>query len=107
MHQQAPEESTVTTQVMSVDLNGSIQQNIDAHLNSNDLRSLDLNGSNHQQLDYSYMGSPDTKPHSTGYTDFYFSKDDLEKVQVFWNWNPRSLIWSVIICSRKNVLKFC
>ncbi|XP_047165717.1 sister chromatid cohesion protein SCC2 isoform X1 [Vigna umbellata] len=81
MHQQAPEESTVTTQAMSVDLNGSIQQNIYAHLNSNDLRSLDLNGSNHQQVDYSYTGSPETKPHATGYTDFNFSKGDLEKVQ--------------------------
>jgi len=105
MYQQAPEESTFATQVMSVDLNGSIQQNVDAHLNYSDLRSLDLNGSNHQHFDYSYKGSPEAKPHAAGYTDFSFSKDDLEKVQVFWN--PRSLIWSVMICSRKNVLKFC
>jgi len=105
MYQQAPEESTVATHVMSVDLNGSIQQNVDAHLNSNDMRSLDLNGSYHQPLDYSYKGSPEPKLHAAGYTNFSFSNDDLEKVQVFWN--PLSLICSSTICLRKNVLKFC
>ncbi|XP_020223012.1 sister chromatid cohesion protein SCC2 [Cajanus cajan] len=74
MCQQGPEEPTVNTQVMSVDLNGTFQQNVDAQPNSNDMRSLDLNGSNHQL--------PEANLHAVGFTDSVsFSKDDLEKVQ--------------------------
>lgn len=97
MCQQGPDE-LVTTQVMTVDLNGTFQQNVDAQPNFNDMRSLDLNGSNHQLPDYplSYKESPEARPHVAGFTDpFSFSKDDLEKVQVFWNLH---LFLSIVIC---------
>ncbi|RDX75201.1 Sister chromatid cohesion protein SCC2, partial [Mucuna pruriens] len=84
MCQQGTDEPIVTTQVMTVDLNGTFQQNVDVQPNSNDMRSLDLNGSNHQLPDYSlsYKGSSEAKLHAAGFTDYFsFSNDDLEKVQ--------------------------
>ncbi|TKY50194.1 Nipped-B protein [Spatholobus suberectus] len=84
MCQLGPDEPTVTTQVMTVDLIGTFQQNVDVQPNSNDMRSLDLNGSNHQLPDYplSYNSGSEAMLHAVGFTDsFSFSKDDLEKVQ--------------------------
>lgn len=99
MYQQGTDEPTVASQVMPLDLNGTFQQNVDLQPNMNDMRTLDLNGSNHQLTDYplSYNGSSEANLHSVGYTDpFSFAKDDLEKVQVFWN--LQSFILSVMIC---------
>ncbi|XP_061369299.1 sister chromatid cohesion protein SCC2 isoform X2 [Gastrolobium bilobum] len=85
MYQQGPDEHTLTTHVMSMDLNGTFQQNLDAQLNINDMRSVDLNGTYHQQPDHplSNNGSSEAKPHATSLPDsFAFSKEDLEKIQV-------------------------
>lgn len=87
MHQQERDESTATTQGTSMDLNGTFQQNLDAQPNFNDMKSVDLNGTYHQQPDdpSSNNGSSEAKLHAAGSIDsFAFSKDDLERVQVFW-----------------------
>ncbi|KAJ1398768.1 Zinc finger, PHD-type [Sesbania bispinosa] len=83
MCQRGPDEPISTAQVMSMDLNGTFQQNLDAQPNFDDMRTVDLNRTNHQLTDYpsSYNGSS-AKLHAAGFADsFTFSKDDLEKVQ--------------------------
>ncbi|KAK7271858.1 hypothetical protein RJT34_28101 [Clitoria ternatea] len=84
MCQKGPDDPTHTP-VLSMGMNGTIQQNIDAQPNSYDMTSMDLNGTNLQLPDYpsSYNGSSEAKLHAASFTNsFCLSKDDLEKVQV-------------------------
>ncbi|KAK7266529.1 hypothetical protein RIF29_19175 [Crotalaria pallida] len=84
MSQRRPDEATLATQAMSMDLNGTLQLNLEAQPNLNDMRSVDLNGSIYQQPHdpLSNNGSSEVKLHAGVLTDsFSFSKDDLEKVQ--------------------------
>lgn len=88
MWQRGPDDPMLTTQVTSMDLNGSFQQNLNAQPNQNDMTSVDLNGTNHQLPDYplSHNGSSEVKPQAAGFSgSSTFSKDDMEKFQVFWN----------------------
>jgi cohesin loading factor subunit SCC2 len=105
MYPQAPNEPIHTNQVQSVDLNGTFQQNVDVQPFLNDMTSVDLNGTNHQLPDYplSHNGRSKVKLHAAGFADsFTFSKDDLEKVQVFWR--PLSLYFCQLcrfVCREK------
>lgn len=88
MSQRGPHETTLATQVMPMDLNGTSQLNLDAQPNFNDMRSVDLNGTIHQQAHdpLSNDGSAEANLGAAGLTDsFSISKDDLEKLQVFLN----------------------
>lgn len=100
MHQRWPDEPNPTTQMMSMDLNGTFQENLDVAPNFNDMTSMDLNGTDHQLPDYplSHNGSSEVKPHDAGFSDSStFSNTDLEKVQVFWNLQS-SFLSIILIC---------
>ncbi|XP_073221150.1 sister chromatid cohesion protein SCC2 isoform X2 [Cicer arietinum] len=84
MYQRVPHEPILTTQVQSMDLNGTFQQNLDVQPYLVDMTSVDLNGTNHQLPDYplSHNGGSKVKPHTAGFADsLTFSEDDTEKFQ--------------------------
>lgn len=88
MYQRVPHEPILTTQVQSMDLNGTFQQNLDVQPYLVDMTSVDLNGTNHQLPDYplSHNGGSKVKPHTAGFADsLTFSEDDTEKFQVLWS----------------------
>ncbi|KAE9612620.1 putative chromatin regulator PHD family [Lupinus albus] len=84
MPHQGDETSFTTRLAMSMDLNGTLQLNLNDQSNFNDMRSVDLNGTIYQEPHDALSNncSSEVKLHAAGLTDsFSISKDDLEKVQ--------------------------
>ncbi|KAI9121027.1 hypothetical protein K1719_008060 [Acacia pycnantha] len=79
--QQGPNEPTLATQVMQMDLNGTFYQNINDQPSSNGMRSVDLNGTIQQQP----CDASSNNGSSEQYEDFSnfcgVSDDDMEKIQ--------------------------
>ncbi|KAF7803063.1 sister chromatid cohesion protein SCC2 isoform X1 [Senna tora] len=80
--QQGPDEISLTTQAIPMDLNGMTHQNIDHHSTFNDMRSVDLNGTIQQQPGYTLSNNGNSEVNVEGFSSFHgISDDDMEKIQ--------------------------
>lgn len=80
--QQGPNEPTLTTQVMQMDLNGTFYQNINDQPSSNGMGSVDLNGTIQQQPSDASSNNGSLEQHEDFSNFCGVSDDDMEKIQV-------------------------
>lgn len=79
--QLGPNEPTLTTQVMPVDLNGAFYHNMDDQPSSNGMRSVDLNGTIQQQPCDASSNNGSLELHEDFSSFCGISDDDMEKIQ--------------------------